>query len=287
MNNVWSHQFGQARVSIISEATGWWPIERAIVDVPEATWRSEIPTNAENQLPIGFNLVHVALPGASILVDTGFGEYDPTDRADPIVSVRNVQVTDGLDAALANLGVKREVITHVLITHMHGDHILGATRHAGGRRVPAFPNARYVVLAAEWDVAPEFHQNARAIDAQKETLLAARAVDLVPDETEVVPSIRIIPAPGESPGHAIVRVASGGDVAYCIGDLFHYPAEFSHFDWIPLYRDRATLVATRERLVPHFAEENAWLIPAHHLFPAIGKVERIANGYRWRAVESD
>jgi glyoxylase-like metal-dependent hydrolase (beta-lactamase superfamily II) len=279
--------YGQAHVSIISEATGWWPIERAIVDVPEAAWRPEIPTNTENQLQIGFNLVHVAMPGASILVDTGFGEYDPTDGADPIVSVRGVQQTDGLDAALASLGVRREDVTHVLITHMHGDHILGATRHIGGRRVPTFPNARYVVMAAEWNAAPEFHQNARAIDAQKETLLAARVVDLVAGEIEVVSDVQFSPAPGESPGHAIVRVASGGQTVYCIGDLFHYPAEFSHFDWIPLYRDRATLVATREHLVHRFAEENAWLIPAHHLFPAIGKVERTANGYRWRAIEPD
>jgi glyoxylase-like metal-dependent hydrolase (beta-lactamase superfamily II) len=287
MSSVWTRDLGSARVSIISEATGWWPIERAIVGVPEATWRSEIPTNAENQLPIGFNLVHVALPGASILVDTGFGEYDPTDRADPIVSVRGVQLTDGLDAALASLGVSREDVTHVLITHMHGDHIVGATRQVSVQRLPAFPNARYVVMEAEWNAAPEFHQNARAIDAQKEALLAARAVDLVPGDTEIVPGVDLIAAPGESPGHAIVRIAPDGQVVYCIGDLFHYPAEFSHFDWIPLYRDRATLVATRERLVPQFAEEDAWLIPAHHVFPAIGKVERTANGYRWREIESD
>jgi glyoxylase-like metal-dependent hydrolase (beta-lactamase superfamily II) len=285
MKHVWSQLFGGARISVISEATGWWPIERAVVDVPEAAWRPEIPTNAETQLQIGFNLVHLALPGASILVDTGFGEYDPTDRTDPIVSVRDVQMTDGLDVALTSLGVRREEITHVLITHMHGDHILGATRHVREQRAPSFPNARYVVTEAEWNAAPEFHQNARAINAQKEALRVAQVVDLSTSETEIVPGVRFIPAPGESPGHAIVRVASGNQIVYCIGDLFHYPAEFSHFDWIPLYRDRATLVATRERLVPRFTEENAWLIPAHHLFPAIGRVERTSSGYQWYALE--
>jgi glyoxylase-like metal-dependent hydrolase (beta-lactamase superfamily II) len=286
MNHVWQRQFGATCVAVISEATGWWPIERALVDVPEAEWRREIPTNSADQLEIGFNLVHVTLPGASILIDTGFGEYDPTDRANPIVSVRNVRLTDGLDRALASLGVQREDITHVLITHMHGDHILGATRLVDGQRVPAFPNARYLILAAEWAAAPEFHQNAEAINAQKSSLLSSSSVELVPGEREIVPGVRFIPAPGESPGHAIIRVAAGDAVVYAIGDLFHYPAEFSHLDWIPRFRDRATLVATRERLVPRFVEEDAWLIPAHHVFPAIGAVERTAGGYGWRAMES-
>jgi glyoxylase-like metal-dependent hydrolase (beta-lactamase superfamily II) len=285
MNHVWQRQFGPAQVAVISEATGWWPVERALVDVSEAVWRREIPTNAQDQLEIGFNLVHVALPNASILIDTGFGEYDPTDRANPIVSVRDVRLTDGLDRALAVLGVKREDITHVLITHMHGDHILGATQVVGGKRVPAFPSARYLILEAEWAAAPEFHQNAAAINAQKETLLSSNAVDLLSSEHEVVPGVRLIPAPGESPGHAIVRIASGDEVVYAIGDLFHYPAEFTHLDWIPRFRDRASLVATRERLMPRFVEEDAWLIPAHHLFPAIGKVERSVASYRWHALE--
>src|ERR1700694_1844147 len=105
MDHVWTRQFGRARVSVISEATGWWPIERALVDVPEETWRREIPTNREDQLEIGFNLAHVALPGASILIGTGFGDYTPTDPTHPMLSVHNVRLTGGLDAALATVGV--------------------------------------------------------------------------------------------------------------------------------------------------------------------------------------
>jgi glyoxylase-like metal-dependent hydrolase (beta-lactamase superfamily II) len=287
VDNVWTRDFGQARLSVISEATGWWPRERAVVDVPEAAWRREVPTDHEDRLEIGFNLAHVAVPGASILMDTGFGEYDPTNRTDPIVSVRDVRLTDGLDAALGILGIDRADITHVLISHMHGDHILGATRTIDGRRVPAFPNARFAVMESEWEAAPEFHQNAAAVNAQKEALLAADVVDLVDGEREIVSGIRFIPAPGESRGHAIVRVELGGRPVYYVGDLFHYPAEISHLDWIPLFRDRPTLVSTREHLVPRFARENAWIVPSHHPFPAIGRVEAASDGYHWHAWKGD
>ncbi len=281
MDTVWTRHFGAAHISVIREATGWWPIERALIEVPEAVWRPEIPVNEQNQLRVNFNLGHIALPGASILVDTGFGEYDPTDPTRPLVSVAGMTLDAKLEHSLATLGVRPTDVTHVLITHMHGDHILGATRTLNGRRVPAFPNARYYVMAAEWASAPAFHQNAEAIEAQKAALIAANAVELLPSEREIVPGVHFIPAPGESPGHAIVRVISGGDVVYYLGDLFHYPAEFRHLDWTPLYRDRAALLGSRQKLLPQALVENAWLIPAHHHFPAIGKVARSDGGYQW------
>src|SRR5258708_30909309 len=116
MSHIWTRAFGDIHVSVISEATGWWPIDRAIVDVPEAEWRREIPTNAEDQLEIGFNLAHVTLPVASILIDTGFGDYDPTDRENPIVSVHDVRMTAGLDLALERLCVQRDDVTPVVIS---------------------------------------------------------------------------------------------------------------------------------------------------------------------------
>jgi len=283
---VWAQQFGRARVAIIHEGGGWWSLERALADVPPDLARAAgVSLNDRAQLWIDFNLVHVSLPGASLLLDTGFGEVDPRDPTRPLVSVQGIQLSDGRDAALAALGISPADITHVLITHLHGDHIAGATRLVGGQRRPAFPNARYYATAREWESAPEFHQRADVIAAQKEALQAAGVIELVAEEREIVPGVQLIPAPGESPGHAIVRIDTGADIVYYLGDLFHQPAEFAHLDWIPRFRDRETLVAVRRHLVPRFAAEDAWLIPAHHAFPAIGKVRAAASGYLWEPLE--
>lgn len=271
--NVWTRQFGRARVSVISEGTGWWPLERGLEGVPVDQVRELAEVNDQNQMLIGFNLVHVALPRTSILLDTGFGEYDPTDPVKPLVSVRNLRLTGGVEAGLRAIGVSPEAITHVLITHMHGDHIVGATRVTGGERVPTYPNARYYVMRDEWESAPAWHQLAEAIQPQKDALLRAGAVELVDGEREIVPGVTFLPAPGESPGHAIVRIDTGEGNLYYLGDLYHQPAEFLHLDWIPRYRDRAALVSARRTLTPRFAAERAWLIPSHHAFPAIGRVE--------------
>lgn len=281
---VWSRTFGSGRVAVICEGSGWWPMDRALDDdVPESEWRAIIETDSANRMPIDFNLAHVSLSSASVLVDTGFGDYDPTDPSRPLVSVKDLHLNARLADVLPTLGVRPADITHVVITHMHGDHILGATRVEAGRRVPMFPNARFYVMEDEWHSAPAWHQVAEPINAQKEALLAADVVDLVVGEREIASGVTFHPAPGESDGHGIVRFALGDSVVYCVGDLFHQPAEVSHPDWIPRFRDRNALISSRREWYPRFADERAWLIPAHHPFPAIGQMERDGQSFQWRA----
>lgn len=282
---VWSRQFGQARITVMCEGTGWWPLERALVGVPEELWRPLVETDDENRKLISFNLVHVQTPGASIVLDTGFGDFDPAAPNQSLVPVDHMQMTGGLDAGLSVLGIARGDITHVLISHMHADHIGGATRVIDGRRAPAFPNARYYVMEDEWHLAGTWHQPLAYVpevaEVQKQALLAAGVVELVRGQREVAAGVELIPAPGESPGHAIVRVATGGAPVYYLGDLFHQPAEFLHPDWMPRYKHAEMLIATRKQLLPRFVAEDAWLVLAHEPLPAMGRVAPAGAAYCW------
>src|SRR5262249_22759348 len=132
-------------------------------------------------------------------------------------------------------------------------------RTTDGKRVPTYPNARYFVTEAEWQEAPAFHQNAEAINAQKAALTKADIVELTVGGREIIPGVFFLFAPGEAAGHAIGRIQAGDAVVYNLGDLFHYPAEFRHNDWRPRYRDIATLVASRQKYLPRFLAEDAWL----------------------------
>ncbi|MBI3969086.1 MAG: MBL fold metallo-hydrolase [Chloroflexi bacterium] len=281
MDNVWTRQMGDARIAVISEGSGWIPVARLLENVPEAEWRQAVEADAEGRMLLGFNVAHVTLPGASILIDTGIGSDDPNDPTRPETAVRHVTLTAGLRAGLSALSVRPEEITHVVLSHMHWDHMWGATVRNGAGRKPGFPNARVCVLRDEWAAAPTGHGTGAGVELDKPVLEAAGLVDLYDGEAEIVPGIRLIPAPGESPGHAVIRIASDGEVVYYVGDLFHGPAEFAHPDWTPPWRDRKALLASRERLLPRFVSESAWIIPTHNPFPAIGRVEHDGAGYRW------
>lgn len=281
MDFVWSRQLGKARVSVISDGTGWWLIERAFPDVPEDELRQFMELDAKTRFKQGFNVAHVALPGTSILLDSGFGEYGTPEQVGAILAVQDIEFTPGVIAGLATLGVRPQDVTHVLISHTHGDHVTGATKTAGGRKLPAFPTARCYAMAVEWLAPPDWHQGVEAIEREKAALDAAGVMELVDGEREIVPGVRFIPAPGESPGFAITRVDAGPEVVYYVGELFNHPAEFAHPEWIRRYRDCETLLATRQRCLARFADERALVIMSHYHFPSIGRVERSGGGYRW------
>ena len=106
-------------------------------------------------------------------------------------------------------------------------------------------------------------------------------LDLVDEETEIVPGITLLSAPGETPGHCIVRVQSQGDSFYYLSDLFHHRCEVEHPDWVSPGRDQAAMRQSRDRLCAAATAEDATLIYAHHPFPGWGRIRATGTGYVW------
>src|SRR6266404_5030708 len=52
---------------------------------------------------------------------------------------------------LAAAGYPRESIDRVICTHLHVDHVGWNTMLQGGKWVPTFPKARYLIGGKEWD----------------------------------------------------------------------------------------------------------------------------------------
>ena len=96
-----------------------------------------------------------------------------------------------------------------------------------------------------------------------------------------MPGVTMIAAPGESPGHAIVRVRSGGERFYFLGDLFHHACEVVSTDWVSPGRNQHVLRASRERLIADAVATRATLAFTHGLFPPWGRIVPADGGYRW------
>ena len=77
-------------------------------------------------------------------------------------------------------------------------------------------------------------------------------------------------APGETAGHSVVRVMSGGRSFYDLTDLVHFPCEVAHPDWAPWGCDAATSARTRRRLFGEIVAAEALLTFAHARFPGWG-----------------
>ena len=284
MRNTRTISPGSATVSIIN--VGDLCITLAeIMNVPESEWRPNYADILGQPAFFPSQCIHVALPDASVLIDANnYALSAPPGY--PYAMPDGYQPPSDLISQLLEQGIRPQEITHVVITHAHFDHYAGVTHERNGVYEPSFPNARYYLGKADWEY-PETQEALRdpnSADSQTLGVLHHTGVlELVEGNRDITPDVRIIAAPGESPGHQIVRVTSEGQTLYCLGDLYHHPVEVEHPTWMSQWDDLSTNVASRSALVEAALAENALLIATH--IPSIGRLERTTAGARWVNIE--
>ncbi len=276
---VASRTVGQATVSAISDGSGLSGVMQALT-VPREEWLREVDANDQDEIILGYNVAHVRLGAASILIDLGFDDPGPTSQW----RAPRHQRSPGVVAALASLGVTPEEITHVLITHAHGDHVAGGAVERDGAWVPRYPNATYYIGRADWEGEPARNDPHSLLAKHLGPVEAAGKLELVDTERAIAPGVTMIAAPGESAGHCIVRVVSDGATFYFLGDLFHHPCEIPHRDWVSKGRDGAALIASRDALLAAAPAADALLMTTHMPFPAFGHIRETPEGLIWEAV---
>lgn len=232
---------------------------------------------APSRIPI--QCVLIQLPETCALVDACL--YDLP--ADSPYAIPGYQPPPGLLARLAELGVAPDDVAHVIITHAHFDHYSATTTTSDGSHYqPAFPRARYYLGRGDWEAAET--QAAR----QDATSLVAHTLDVlwrsgqlepVAGDRHLSPGLDILAAPGESPGHQVVRVASEGQTLYCVGDLYHFASEVALGDAMPVWADRDAMLASRERINSAALAEAALLMATH--VTGFGRLQRQGESLAW------
>ena len=101
------------------------------------------------------------------------------------------------------------------------------------------------------------------------------------EEHEVAPGVIVRRTGGHTPGHSVVRLASGGDRLTFAGDLV-FQVGFDHPDWHNGFEhDPEEAARVRVRLLRELAATGESLVATHLPFPSVCHVAVAGDAFRW------
>lgn len=224
--------------------------------------------------------------GRTILIDAGVGNGKR----------REATLFNRLDAPfldrLAAAGVAPGDVDHVLITHLHIDHVGWLTRREDERWVPTFPNARIALSRRELAKYAALHA-AEGSDTPKARLFADSVLPVLdridpvaPGGGEVIGSFAYLSTPGHSLDHMSIALTSRGEEALFAGDVMHHPVQVAHPGWSSVFSEEPMQgEASRRQMLAHAADRNALVFTSHFAGSSAGQVLREDESFTWQEAE--
>jgi glyoxylase-like metal-dependent hydrolase (beta-lactamase superfamily II) len=268
---------GSSEIMVVSDGTWTVPLSFSLPETPveEATALMKAQGQPSDGV-VQANVTLVRTGDQFVLIDAGSG---------PKFQQTAGKLSENLEAA----GINPEKISKVVFTHGHADHLWGTIDDFDdGER---FPNASYVISAAEWDFWTSPDTVTKVPDWLKGMAIgSARILKLIENKIErrnngdvVAPGLTYVATPGHTPGHMAVMVESGSERVLIGGDVFNNNAvSFAKPEWrVGSDFDRDQGVGTRRRMLDRLATDRIPLIGFHLAWPGQGMVERNGGAYRF------
>jgi glyoxylase-like metal-dependent hydrolase (beta-lactamase superfamily II) len=267
---------GDFEITALSDGTVDLPVEQ-LLNAPVAKTRSALARQyLKDPVETSVNAYLVNTGAKLVMIDAGTGNlFGPTLG----------KLVNNLKAA----GYQPEQIDEIYITHMHPDHI--GSLVADNKIV--FPNA--VVRADQREAEywlSEKNRDAAGKDDKDFFTAAMSIVALYRDagkfqsfrgNTDLIPGVKAVAAPGHTPGHTIYVVESKGQKIVLWGDLMHVatvqfpdPSVTIKFDV-----DTKAAMPQRRKAFAAAAKEGHYVGVAHLPFPGIGRLRADGKGYDW------
>lgn len=257
-----TRKIGDVTVTVVdSGITEWHPTYNA----PKAEWMSKVAgIDRDGWIPLHTNALHIRTLQASIVVDPCL--WHPAHvRAWP--NVRLKESYPAIDAALVEFGSSPKDVSHVIMTHSHFDHCSGVGTDSPNGWKLTYPNAVHVLNRLDY---PTTRSGSGVVYEILSLVAESGQLELVDGGHEVTEGVTLFPAPGETPGHMVMEVTSAGQRFLYTGDLFHFPFEMEHVDWIPGGRNLDETVRSRTSVIDLIDATGASMMFTHAEFPGWG-----------------
>ncbi len=256
---------GNVEVIALVDNTQYYPATAVYPQAGDSLANYSHYLDGEGRVALNFGCFVCIDSDTRLLVDTGWGpEYEGR-----------------LLAELAEAGVALDSITHVLFTHLHGDHTAWNLDRTTGH--PLFPNATYLVPKGDWDHYRAQSPKPASFVRDVEPLQAMKRMELMDGEKSLSWALTALPTPGHTPGHTSVGISSAGERGFILGDVVLSPADAEDlsmangFDW-----NHNIARSTREATVARLISERAVVGASHLPAPGLGRFVSAEGRTAWQ-----
>ncbi len=248
--------------------------------VPKPLWSKSNPADDLNRIILAMRLLLIKSADRIILVDAGVGNK----MNEKLSKIYNVDHTKyNLLNSLSEKKIKPEDITDVIVTHLHFDHIGGATYLDNKNDLQlTFPNAEHHVQKKhwEWAINPSEKDGASFMHDNYIPIREHGKLNLIDGQGELFPGIEMVVLNGHTPGMQAPKISDGKNTLLYCADLFptaaHIPLPYiMGYDVEPM-----TTLAEKKKLLPQAVEENWTLLFEHDPIIIAGKVEQTDKGFK-------
>lgn len=188
--------------------------------IPKPLWSKLVAVDEGNRIPLATTCLLVETGGKRVLVETGTGvseKFDEKERG--FFNLNDHWILPSLQA----IGLDRDSIDYVILTHLHFDHAGGGTMPDGkGGFAPTFLRAKYIVQRGEWDDAVSGHAVMTGT-YRKENLAPLEAAGVLSfienGDAEILPGIHPRLLPGHTRHQQGILIEGGGRCMFLPADL--------------------------------------------------------------------
>ncbi len=244
--------------------------------VPKVLWSKKYPSDADNYVTLINSPILVKTQNTLIIIESGLGNK-LTEKQKKIFRVKDEW---RILSELNELGIKRQDIHYVILTHLDFDHSGGVVMmEENGIFSITFPNAKHMIQKKEWEdvLTPNKRSSNSFWPVNYELLKDSQCLELVDGSVEVERGVKVIHTGGHNRGHQIINIESKGEKALHLGDLLPTHAHFNPL-WVMAYDNYPLdVVALREEWENKGIEENAWFTFYHDPFMLACKFDKSGN----------
>jgi glyoxylase-like metal-dependent hydrolase (beta-lactamase superfamily II) len=230
--------------------------------VPWVFWSKTNPPDEQNRVELSARCLLVQGMGRTILVDDGNG-MKWNEKQHSIYKFDNSKAD--LLSSLRKLGVTRQDVTDVLLTHLHFDHAGGSTMLVDGKLEVTFPNARFYIQRKQWEHAqhPTERDHASFLQENFQLLEENKILELVDGEVRLFPGIEVVTTQGHTDYLQLPKISDGKTTLFYCSDLTPLIAHLP-YPYITGYDVRPLETLTEKKRILQQACDEQWILFFEH-----------------------